>query len=312
MEGKFLSRNKTNFWLVLLLLCGIFFVFLWFFLRSTDDEATGALNTLLIMGILIALVAIPSMLLNFRAYFHIGENSIKAKYHWFGRLDCAIQDVEFVLPQINTLTVLLKNGKRHTIMGLDNSWELSSAIRSKIFRMETESPEIIQKELNRLQNIRRKEILWTAGATALMFANIFIAVLLTGARDLYEFSKLDWFLLSIMGLVELLTVMAVFYMAIRCGKHLLPIMQQKHRLRGAVIAHYPLPTNNVKTTFTDENYLGRVVVCGFPNDESVYYYVQELSGDLTLETVYTSDIYPNMDALMAEDFPNRIYFTTTM
>ena len=119
MEGIFI-RKKTNIWLVLLLLCGIFFVALYVFLNIVDSEATSELLIFLIIGILCGLVAVPSMLLNHSAYIHVEENTIKAKYHWFGRLDCYIDDVEFVLPQINTLTILLKSGKRHVIMGVEN------------------------------------------------------------------------------------------------------------------------------------------------------------------------------------------------
>jgi hypothetical protein len=44
-----------------------------------------------------------------------------------------------------------------------------------------------------------------------------------------------------------------------------------HRLCGAVIASYPLPSNHIAGIYTDDHYSGRIVVCGFPNDESVFY-----------------------------------------
>ena len=43
--------------------------------------------------------------------------------------------------------------------------------------------------------------------------------------------------------------------------------------------------------------MGRAVVCGFPRDESAYYCVQEFTEDFALETVYTSGIYDDKDAL---------------
>lgn len=60
MDGIFI-RRKTNIWLVLLLLCGIFFVALYAFLNIVDSEATGELLAFLIMGILCGLIAIPSI-----------------------------------------------------------------------------------------------------------------------------------------------------------------------------------------------------------------------------------------------------------
>lgn len=308
MDGIFI-RRKTNIWLVLLLLCGIFFVALYAFLNIVDSEATGELLAFLIMGILCGLIAIPSMLLNHGAYIHVAENTIKAKYHWFGRLDCCIDDVAFVLPQINTLTILLKSGKRHIIMGVANSWALSSAIRRQCFEIEAETPDSIHSKLAAAQTARKKELWRLFGGSALLFANIFIAVLLTGGRDLHEFSKLDWTLFTVMGFIELATVIGLFYTADRCGKHLLPIEQLKYRLRGAVIATHPLPTNNTVAVYTDENHARRIVVCGFPNDAAVYYCVQEIVGNFALETVHTSEIYDSADELPEEEFSVLIDIT---
>ena len=301
MDGIFI-RKKTNIWLVLLLLCGIFFVILYVFLNMVDSEATSELLTFLIMGIICGLIAIPSMLLNRGAYIHIEGNTIKAKYHWFGKLDCSIDDIEFVSPQINTLTILLKSGKRHVIMGVENSWALGSAIRRQVFEIEKEAPDSLRQKLSLAQATRKKELWWVFGGIALLFVNIFIAVLLTGGRDLHEFSQLDWILFSVMGAIELLTLIGLFYAAQRCGKHLLPIEQLKHRLRGAIIATHPLPTNNITAVYTDENHTGRIVVCGFPNDDSVYYCVEEIYGNFELETVHTSGIYESTEELPEEGF----------
>ena len=201
MDGIFI-RKKANIWNVLLLLCGVSFVALYVFLNIVDSEATSELLVFLIMGILCGLVGVASMLLNHGAFVHVTENTIKAKFHWFGKLDCSIDDVEFVLPQTNTLTILLKNGKRHAIIGVENSWALSSAIRRQSFEIEAEAPDSIRNQLAEAQATRKKELWWVFGGVALMFANIFIAVLLTGGRDLHEFNKMDWTIFVAMGFVE--------------------------------------------------------------------------------------------------------------
>ena len=311
MDGIFI-RKKTNIWLALFLLCGSFFVMLYVFLNMADSKATSELRILLMIGIICGLIAIPTMLLNHGAYIRIEENTVKAKYHWFGKLDCSIDEVEFVLPQINTLTILLKSGKRHIIMGVENSWELSDAIRRQGFELEKETPDSLRQKLFLAQAARKKELWWVLGGVVLIFVNIFIAVLLTGGRDLHEFSQLDWILFSVMGAVELLTLIGLFYAAQKCGKHLLPIEQLKHRLRGAVIATHPLPTNNIIAVYTDGNYTGRIVVCGYPNDESVYYCVQEIYGNFELETVHTSEIYESADELPEDGFSALIDMTAYM
>ena len=117
MEGIFL-RKKFNVWLFLLFLCGLAFIGMYIFLNIVDPKATSELLTFLIVGILIILVVIPSWLLNFGAFVHIDEDSIRAKYHWFGKLNCKTDEMAFAMAQVNTLTILLKNGKRQRIMGI--------------------------------------------------------------------------------------------------------------------------------------------------------------------------------------------------
>ena len=303
MDGVFL-RKKFNIWLFLLFLCGLAFIGMYIFLNIVDPEATSELLTFLIIGILMCLVVIPSWLLNFGAFIQIGEDSIKAKYHWFGKIDCKLSNVAFAMAQVNTLTILLKSGKRHVIMGVENSWALASAMRQQIFTIETEAPDTLLLKLEAEQSAYKKKLLWVLCCVVLMFANIFITVLLTGGKEMYDFSNTDWILFSIMGVVEMLTVIATFYFAGRCGKHLLPIEQLKHRIKGAYIASQTLPSGNVKRIYTDENHTGRIVVCGYPNDESVYCCVQEFVGNYLLKTVHTSESYASED-----DLPNEALST---
>ena len=308
MDGIFI-RKKTNIWLVLFMLCGILLIVLYIYLNTVETNSSGGQLTILIMGILCGLLAVPPMLLNRGAFIRVEETGIKAKYHWFGKLDCRMDDVEFVLPQINTVTILLKNGKRHTIMGLENSWAVASAIRRQGFAVEKEAPDALRDKLAQAQAVRKKELLWVLGVGALLFVNIFITVWLTGGRDLDQFSQSDWIVFSVMGLLELLILVYLFCAAERCGKRLLPIEQLKYRLRGAILATEPLPTNHTAAVYTDENNTGRIAVCGFPNDESVYYCVQEIFGNYELETVKTSRVYENAEQLPEDLFAELIEIT---
>ena len=308
MDGIFI-RKKLNLGNVVFLLCGISFLVLYFFLNIVDPEASSELLIFLISGILCSSAGIFLMLLNHGAYIHIGENTIKARFNWFGRLDCRIDDVEFVLPQTNTLTILLKSGKRFMIMGLENSWALSAAIRGQNFKIETGTADSIRNELAQHQAARKRELRWVLCGIALMFAIIFLTVLLTGGRDPNEFSRLDWAVFAVMCFAELAVVIGMFCAAQRCGKHLLPIEQLKYRLRGAIIAAHPLPSNNTIAVYTDDDYTGRIVVCGFPNDKSVYYCVQEIAGNFALETVYTSEVFDSADQLPEEEFSPLIDIT---
>lgn len=291
MDGIFLQGKKTGF--LFLLACGVVFVCLYAFGNVVD-------LTFLVAGVLFCLVAIPAILLNHGAYIHVDENTVKAKYHWCGKLDCCLDDIAFVLPQINTITILLKNGKRHGIMGVGNARQLSDWIRRRIFQMETETPDAIRYQLTGLQAKHKKAFVWLFVGIALMFANIFATMFLTGSREMHAFSQRDWTIFYIMMFIELMIVIGLFYMAKRVGAHALPIEQLKYRLYGAVIGTQPLPSGRVVAVYTDPEYSGRVVVCGFPKDKSVYFCVQDILGDFRLETVYTSEIFTSAEELPEE------------
>ena len=307
MDGVFL-RKKFNGWLFLLFVCGLFFIGLYIFLNIVDPKATSELLTFLIMGILIILVVIPSWLLNFGAFVHIEENSIKAKYHWFGKIDCKLSDVTFAVARINALIIQLKDGKTHTIMGIENSWPLASLIRRNMLFKSTEQPETLIGKLNDLKSAKKKGLIYVCSGLALMFINIFVTVFLTGEREMHEFSKIDWTIFAIMGVVEIATIIATFYFAQKTGGNNIPIEKLRYEIQRRIIETQPLLPGFVIAVYTDENYTGRITLFGYPHDSAVYYSVQEFASDYTLFRAYTSDIYGSQEELPA-DFETLIDIT---
>ncbi len=301
-------RKKYNIWLFLLFVCGLFFIGLYIFLNIVDPKATSELLTFLIMGIIIILVVIPSWLLNFGAYIHIDENSIKAKYHWFGKIDCKLSDVTFAMPQINTLIIQLKGGKTHTIMGVENTWPLASVIRRNMPFESTEQPETLIEKLNNLKSAKKKGLIYVCSGLALMFINIFATVFLTGEREMHQFSNIDWTIFIIMCALEIVTVVATFYFAQKTGKNNIPIEKLKYEIQRRTIETQALLPGFVIAVYTDENYMGRITLFGYPNDNAVYYSVQEFASDYTLFRAYTSDIYDSQEELPA-DFETLIDIT---
>ena len=298
MEGVFL-RKKFNIWLFLLFICGLFFIGLYIFLNIVDPKATSELLTFLIMGILIILVVIPSWLLNFGAFIHIDEDSIKAKYHWFGKIDCKLSDVVFSVARVNTLIIQLKDGKTHTIMGIENSWPLVSIIRRNIPFEVTEQPEILMEKLNNLKATKKNGLIYVCSGVALMFVIIFITVFLTGEREMHEFSNIDWTIFAIMVATEIATAVATFYFAGKTGKNNIPIEKLQYEIQRKIIETQPLLPGFVIAVYTDENYTGRITLFGYPNDSAVYYSVQEFASDYTLFRAYTSDVYDSQEELPA-------------
>ncbi len=307
MGGMFL-RKKFNIWLFLLFLCGLTFIGMYIFLNIVDPKATSELLTFLIAGIMICLVVIPSWLLNFGAFIHIDEDSIKAKYHWFGKIDCKLSDVVFAVARVNTLIIQLKDGKTHTIMGIENSWPLASIIRRNIPFEVTEQPEILMKKLNNLKATKKNGLIYVCSGVALMFVIIFVTVFLTGEREMHEFSNIDWTIFAIMVATEIATAVATFYFAGKTGKNNIPIEKLQYEIQRRIIETQPLLPGFVIAVYTDENYTGRITLFGYPNDSAVYYSVQEFASDYTLFRAYTSDVYGSQEELPA-DFETLIDIT---
>lgn len=299
MEGIFL-RKKFNVRLVLLFTCGLFFIGLYFFFNLTDPAATSGTLTFLIMGVIIVLFVVPSWLLNFGAYIRIDDDSIKAKYHWFGKIDCKLSDVTFAIPQINTLIIQLKDGKTHTIMGVANSWSLASIIRQNMSFEETEQPETLIEKLKCLKSTKKKELIYSCSGIALMFINIFVATFLTGEREMHQFSKIDWTIFAIMGVIEIATIIATFYFANKTGKNNVSVQKMQYSIQRRIIETQPLLPGFVIAVYTNEDYTGRVILFGYPNDNAVYYSVQQFACDYTLFRAYTSEVYDSHKNLPAE------------
>ena len=296
MDGIFL-RKKYNINLYTLFFCGLFFIGMYVFINIVDPLATQASLVLLIMGIVACLIVIPSWLLNLGAFFHIDETSIHAKYHWFGKIDCTISQVSFVSAGLNTLIIELKNGKRHTIMGIENSRDLCFAIRRKMDFDVSTSPEKLVAEINVLKAAKKKGVIRVCVGLGLMFINIFLAVLLTAGKELSEFGRTDWLFFLLMGVIEIATTIATFYFAHKTGKYNLPIEKLHYIFRIAILETTPVPPGNAISVFVNENYTGRITLFGFPHEDSIYYTVEEFADPYTFRTVYESEIYENIEQL---------------
>lgn len=292
-------RKKFNVWLFLLFLCGLAFIGMYIFLNIVDPTATSKLLTFLIVGIMMCLVVIPSWLLNSGAFIHIDKDSIKAKYHWFGKIDCKLSDVVFAVARVNTLIIQLKDGKTHTIMGIENSWPLASIIRRNMSFEVTEQPETLNEKLNNLKANKKNGLIYVCSGVALMFVIIFITVFLTGEREMHEFSNIDWTIFAIMVATEIATAVATFYFAGKTGKNNIPIEKLQYEIQRRIIETQPLLPGFVIAVYTDENYTGRITLFGYPNDSAVYYSVQEFASDYTLFRAYTSDVYDSQEELPA-------------
>ena len=176
----------------------------------------------------------------------------------------------FAVARVNTLIIQLKDGKTHTIMGIENSWPLASIIRRNMSFEVTEQPEALMEKLNNLKATKMNGLIYVCSGVALMFVIIFITVFLTGEREMHEFNNIDWTIFAIMVAAEIATAVATFYFAGKTGKNNIPIDKLQYEIQRRIIETQPLLPGFVIAVYTDENYTGRITLFGYPNDSAVY------------------------------------------
>lgn len=296
MKGIFFRRN-FNVTLLILFLVGLFFIGGYVSSAILNNEQAIGSISYLIIGLFICAVVVPSWLMNYKAFITIDEASITAKYHWFGKINCKTSDVDFVVAGTNSLTISLKNGKTHIIMGIKNSFDICSYIRRYMSFEVVDQPEKLIQKLKKLRSAKRKNFIFVFVGIALMFINIFVAVFLTGGRDMHEFSKNDWIIFSIMVVVEITTVIATFYFANKAGKKDFLLAKLKYTVRRKIIETKPLLSGNAVKVFADEDYNRRITLFGFPNDASGYYTIQAFTDNYIFVKIFESEVFENMEQL---------------
>lgn len=291
--------QKKRPWSGICLFCGIFLIGLFVFILHKDDTATvGDLLVGFILGTFFCIVGSISLFFNRRAYLCIDKTgNIKGKYHFFGKMDCEASHVEYASVGYNALTLHLKNGKIHTIMGIENAVELVHAIRQNISFEVREKPDPPIQKLSDLKTNRRKYLIYCCVGTALMFVNIFITVFLTGQREMSAFSKTDWILFAIMGTIEIGTVIATFYFAQKAGKAASHMESLQYTIRRIIVETKPLLPGLAMGVYTDDNYSGRITLFGYPKESTVYYTVEKFDLNHKLLQTFTSELFKDPEAL---------------
>ena len=278
MEGIF-TRKKFISPLGFMSICSIFLIGLYFFLPIINPEATKGSLSFLLMGVLLALITIPSWTLNRGAFFHVTEDTVRAKFHWFGKIDCKLSDVAFVFPQINTLTISLKNGKYYTVMGISNSWQVASFITHRISFEAKEPPEKLIKTLDQFKRSRKQNLLRCCIATALMLITPFITLFLTEEKSMHEFTRADWIVTAVMGVILIFSTVDAFRFANQAGKMNIPLEKLHYEIRRTVMETSPLLYGNAIKVFINENANVRLTVFRYPDSNSVYYTIEQIFPD---------------------------------
>ena len=276
-----------------LLLIGLF-VFIWFMDPSADilDLLSG-----IAMGVIICLCAAVSLLHNYGAYLCIDETgNVRGKYHYFGKIHCHVSQISFATGHMNNLVLIQNDGTVHSIIGIDQPWLFANDVLKQLDFQDKQMPSELMAQYKKRKKAQVLSVLLTALFSVLMFVILFVAAALTGQREMEEFTKVDWWIFAEMMVVFFIDMCAMFYCAMKIGKHTPHLLQLQYQIHRRLIETQPLPGNPVKI-YADANYTGRMVVCGFPQDASVYYIVERFGKKNTLDKIFQSEIFENIDCL---------------
>lgn len=302
VKAEFVKKPARN--LVVLIGCLCFMA--WVAFSPSVDEATRL--SMLVFGSLISIVLITFLLFNLGAHLSVDEQYIKGRYHYFKKIQCPVAEVAYALAGTNTLLFQLKSGKKYTIRGIANSYELCSVIRRNMPFEALEQPEEMIKDVRNSVASQKRNAACVLVGVAMLFVNLFIAVYLTGEREMHEFSQTDWLIMAVMGVVEIVTIIVTFRVGNVAGMGNFPVMMKDYLIRRTIIETKPLIPGYIIGVYADEDYTGRVTVYGYPNEDAVYFTVQKITPEYALTRTYTSETYESQEQI-PEDLESLVDIT---
>ena len=292
MKAKFAKRY---IWSIICLCCGLFLtVILTICVFKGDYDAVVGI----VFGVIYTVGSIISLFFNRKAYLIIEDGVIKGKYHLFGKMNAPVSNVDFVSARPNALTIQLKNGKFHRILGVENPWKTCSELRRQISCDANESIDELIADLNKYRSLKKKGIIFLCIGLALMFIHIFVTVLLTGERDFVNFSNIDWIIFSIFCVVEIITVVITFCIAAKSGKWIFLIEKSDYNIRKKVIETKELLPGKAIKVYVNDTYDTRITLFGYPNSDSVYYTFEHMDFNYSLKLDYKSGVCENIEELV--------------
>lgn len=308
MNGVFCNRRWTAISNILGLICGIFMVILFSFLLIDDPDAAIwdiALAWFFIgIGILAAGLCGVSLYVNKKAFIRADADGISGYFHFGLALRCRIDDIEAVSYGGTGLNLQLKNGKKYNMHNLENAYALGRFIKQHLPLppLTTQTKEKLNQTVQASRRRRRNCALGLIGCFVLIFAVIFLTAWLTDGREMRDFTAGDWQIFGIMAALVVLLSAAIVVLIRRFVRHSEVCHRNLEDLHLLILRTAPLPAGNGRKVYIslEDHPPIRVTVCGFPRSDEVYYIIEALDAEYTLEKVHESKIYPSMETLQPE------------
>lgn len=279
------------------------------------DELTsadiGACIIIIILGCIGVILGGIFLYIRKNAYIHVEEDTISAYCHLGGRLNCRMEDIEYIrqyrMHGGTALEIHLLNGKKYEIDNLENADAIDKYIKRRMPHKESTNEaagDLVQlhaeKQILRKTN-KRILILWLCGFSALILL-IILSFVLTGGRELHEFSQQDWYIFSVIcGISAVLVIISIilFVRLIRTSK----MMEKKEaEIWRALLMTAPLRPGKALRMFLDSSDYPsyRLVIYGLPGYTEIYYVTESVRSDEEIVLVSQSKLQPDFEALKPE------------
>lgn len=308
MESIFCKKRWTLAGNILGLVSGIFLPVLFGFVMMADPAAEpGSIAAALffsVFGLLVALLCGVSIYVNKKAFVRADSEGIIGYFHIGRAMQCSYDEIDAVSFGGTGLNIRLKNGKKYGMMNLDNALDLGRFIKNRmpLPPLSSRTTEELHQTLRDARARRKKCSLGLLGCFVLIFGGILPLVQFTGGKELADFTAADWQIFGVMIGWELVLMTAIVILIRKVVRHSEVCQRNLEELHLLVLRTAPLPAGNMRHVYIslDDHPPVRVTVCGLPQSREVYYILEGIRDDDTLEKFHESKLYPNLEALEPE------------
>lgn len=216
MDGIFRKRKWNRFLNWLGLLSGLGLAGLFGFLMKVDppehwDDALAA-GFFVLFGLAVSVLCAIGLRNGPKIFLRVEEDRIRGWTPMGGALDCPMSDVDTVSWGGGGLNLTLKNGRRWNYTDLSNFREIGEFIHKRTFvpdAVDMDRETLAVAILKQKRRCRRR-VTGVLVSLVFVFVPILLAAVLTGGKELHDFSAADWKVFAIFAAVSLAAFLAFF------------------------------------------------------------------------------------------------------
>lgn len=308
MDGVFCKQRFYKVYNILGLVSGVFLVLLFGYFICIGEYDT--LDTMIAswffacFGLLISILCGVSLYVNGKAYIHVDEQGISAFCHFGLPLKCGFSDISSVSYGGTGLNIQLKNGRKYSLMNLENAYQTGKYIQRRIPRKAaaSQNKEELMTAILLLGKKRKCEGITAVGCFLLLIPGIILTAALTGWKDLNEFTSDDWPVFAVMACAGVIMIAVGCFLLRKFLLHTDGLNKMQGELTQILLKTSPVRPGNPLKLFLDDDVHAsiRLTVYGYPNSDEVFFTVERIDCNFEIVCVHESRVCSGMEELAPE------------